>query len=315
LLAQLTDFSLGALDALDRKPDYNLSFLADYSDPHDVDRFLDSLPWVDPWYDSNRVMFVLSALLHEQIWGIDRAPSITAIIAWLDAHQDSSTGFWNPRGSASLHNQMAAAFHFCLFYTFLDRPLPRAERVINSTLILQQEDGLFCYAGGGGSCEDMDAIDLLCRASMSTDYRKHDVLAAIGAAKRGLWKAWNHDGGFCWARRNRFHLTRLVRGLNPALLIRAGRRDFFANLRARAANQKHVLLNPDRLTWCFSGIESMRIPLSSSDPWSTLARLIALALAETTFPDSESAPTFNWCFRHTPGIGYFRSPHNPVKKT
>ncbi len=304
LTHQLTDFALMALQALDGSPRYGLGFLKSFGPSWP--RWLEALDWSDPWMASNRIMFLLDFLLFEQEHhSRDTRDDVTAILDWLDANQDPDTGLWCRGASASRVNQMAATYHFLHFYTYLDRQPHKLERIVDSTLPLQDADGLFTYAGGGGSCEDLDAVDLLCRCTFYTDHRRHDIEAALGRAYEALWRCQNHDGGFCWARRDRLSLRKLRDAVRPHL-IQVSCQEFARNFREKIANQLDVLLRPNALTWAYSGVETMRVGLADADGWSTWFRLLAIAEIELTFPAISGVRKPHWTMRAKPGIGFYR---------
>jgi hypothetical protein len=137
--------------------------------------WLENRDWSRPWYESNNAMFLLYFLSLEAAPGGRAYHAIVEALDWFDATQDPLTGLWGTEMGARLLDGVAGAFHILLFYYFFDRPVPRIERLIDSTLALQNRDGLFSPFGGGGSCEDLDAVDILCNARVRTNYRRRDV--------------------------------------------------------------------------------------------------------------------------------------------
>jgi hypothetical protein len=302
---QQTDFALLALDALGAAPLNELLFVEPYEAEHPA-RWLAHLDWTDPWLASNRIMFMLNFLLHRAARGAVRARArVDEILEWLDAHQDGSNGLWNLGHRVSMVNQMAGAYHFLFFYTYVGRRPRHLRRIIDVCLRIQDTDGLFAYAGGGGSCEDLDAVDLLCRCWSATHHRTRSVRASLRRAHRALWANQNADGGFCWAKRDRLSLRKLLRVVRPSLLA-VSWSELRDNARDKLANQRNVLLHPARLTWAYSGLESLRIPLSASDLWSTWFRLLAIAMIESTMPELAQPHPAPWRLPCRPGLGFFR---------
>jgi hypothetical protein len=115
----------------------------------------------------------------------------------------------------------------------------------------------------------------------------------------------NADGGYCWARRDRFAPSKLLGLARPSLLT-VSWQDFCDNARDKWNNQKAVLLRPASLRWAYSGLESMKIPLSASDLWSTWFRLLGIATIEQTFPDIAKNTSTRWNMRRKPGLGFFQ---------
>lgn len=287
---QFTFFGLAALDALGAQPLYLLTFLQTFLDSNDVVCWLATRDWTDPWLESNSIMFLASFLIQE--WERTGNPiyekATCAIFDWLDDHQNPETGYWDLGQGASLLDAMAGAFHFYFLYFYLGRPVNYAERIIDSTLALQQPDGLFDPRGGGGACIDLDAIDILVKFSMLTDYRATDIKAALTRAFEAILRNQNPDGGFCEAKRPscRKSLKRRVAEL-VAL-------DRLLNRPWQGRPVEYV---------CYSGWDKMRYRVDESDLWSTWFRPLALALISTRYP-GEFIDDINWRFRRTPTLGW-----------
>ncbi len=113
-------------------------FIQPYLGPAAITAWLDGLNWHDPWLESNKVMFLTSFLIH-----CGELEAAHSIFDWLDVHQDLHTGYWGTQHGANLLNAMAGAFHFYFLYLYLQRPFQYLEQIIDSTLSLQQPDGLY----------------------------------------------------------------------------------------------------------------------------------------------------------------------------
>jgi|LGVC01.1.fsa_nt_gb prenyltransferase beta subunit len=304
---QLTDFSIITLRSLGSKYKYQLNFLKDYKDKLYLKKWLDDLHWENPWLVSNNIMFILDCLIYEKkFFNFDNEEYINFIMQWLDNNQDAKTGYWNLGHSVSYHDQMAGAYHFLFFYTYLKKKPNHIEQIIDSTLKIQDFDGLFNYMGGGGSCDDLDAIDLLCRSTFYTNYRKKDIKKALQKSYITLWKNQNNDGGFCWAKRDKISLFKIILSINPRLLFFVSTLDFFSNFKSKIFNQVLVLFFKSRLTWKFSGLDKMNIRYLDSDIFSTWFRLLSIAFIEKTFPDiCDHNFTFDWNMKQDIGLGYY----------
>jgi len=301
---QLTDFSQMALSALNKKPLYKYIFLEKYKNKDYLKGWLYKLDWDNPWLVSNLIMFILNCLIYEN--EKENKEYINFLINWLIKNQNPQNGYWNLGKKSTLHNQMAGAYHFLIFYTYLSKKPNYIERIIDSTLIIQNYDGLFNYAGGGGACDDLDAIDLLCRAKFYTDYRKEDIKKALKKAYFALLKNQNNDGGFCWAKRKSFDLLKILNIIN-AKNFKLPIRDFIKNIKAKIENQFQVIFLRHRLVWYYSGIKKMKISLDKSDIWSTWFRLLSIATIEKTFPEiTRNKKSFNWNMRKKSGLGFYK---------
>jgi hypothetical protein len=291
---QSTFFAVAALDALDTKPMHPLSFVQDIQNKHSADSWMQKQQWNNPWLASNMVMFLLSLSISRTQDDLDPAgvSYAHAMLDWLDEHQDPETGYWNPRGTASLRNAMAGAFHFYFFYYYLGRPIKYVNRIIDSTLSLQAEDGLFGKKLGGGACIDLDAIDILVKLSLLTDYRSSEIYEALQKAFVALWVNQNSDGSFCEAKRPL-----------PA-----------KKWQRKCAERLKLDILLDR-PWGESitsqaGWRKMQYNIQEGDLWSTWFRTLSLALISLRYPKKFLLKD-DWVFVKKPALGWHNE--NAVK--
>lgn len=188
-----------ALDALLASPPPPRNWPSEWLTANGLIQYFESIPWKNPWLDSNRVMFVLSQMCHdvERHHKPELLKLVDVALDWLDKHQSPETGLWQGPHDVSLTNAMAATFHFTFYYGYRNRPLQYVERIIDSCLQLQEPHGLFSGKVVGQTCLDYDALDLLAKASLATDYRSDDVQKAMTRAYDALLGLYNPaDGGF-----------------------------------------------------------------------------------------------------------------------
>lgn len=298
---QMTDFALLALGDIEESPLHPFHFMEDFENDSQLLKWIENLRWTDPWYASNMVMFLTNILLFQEQDTKKSDSRAHLVLDWLDHHQDKQTGLWNMGNNVSLVNQMAAGFHFFFFYTYLGRPIQYWPQIIDSTLAIQDVDGLFNYAGGGGSCEDLDAIDILGRALLYTDYRQKDVHVSLGKAHHALVGYQNPDGGYCWAKRDYLSPVKLLSTILPKTSLKETKH----NICAKLMNQYNVLFHPKSFSWSYSGIEEMHLPLSQSELWSTWFRTLALAIIEVSLKKNPSECSCPWVMRKKPGLGFY----------
>ncbi|MCH8806573.1 MAG: hypothetical protein IH986_10855, partial [Planctomycetes bacterium] len=150
-----------ALDALGAAPRRPLHFIDAWRDDDTVYQLIDRLPWEDPWAASNWVEHIGYFLLNNARLRPADVPiprsrwpaGFRGLMTWLTDRVDPNTGFWGdppfaePRRS---HFLMAGAFHHYLFFYATGTPIPAMEHVIDTTLGLQQPDGLFRPGEPGG---------------------------------------------------------------------------------------------------------------------------------------------------------------------
>ncbi len=65
---------------------------------------------------------------------------------------------------------------------------------------LQNHDGGFDPDGGGGACEDVDAIDILVNVYKRSDYKHADIRHALRRCAAHMLRTQNNDGGFPYER-------------------------------------------------------------------------------------------------------------------
>lgn len=302
---QATDFAQIALSCFNETPSHPYHFLEKYKNRKYLTSWLENLNWDNPWLISNKIMFVLNSFIYEN--EVKNKEYITHILDWLDNNQNQETGYWDINNNTSYFRQMAGAYHYLFFYTYFDRQINFLEKIIDSTLKIQNKDGLFSYSGGGGSCDDLDAIDILCRASFSTNYRKDDIKKALYKSYLYLRENQNRDGGFCWAKRGCVRIGKLKSIFNFNLWKNTSKYDYFESLRGNIQHQVLALFYPRMLVWRYSGLKTMQIPYESSDLFSTWFRLTSIAFIETTYPtivgDKKSV---EWNLRTKSGLGFYK---------
>ena len=302
-LHQNTMFCLSALNALDSKQNYQLSFLEKYKDDEYLITWLKSLNWSNPWLVSNNVMFIMYFLLFELETNNKsvNARYINIIFSYLDSIQDPETGYWGTNQGSSLFNGMAGAFHFYFSYMYCNRHIQYVEKIIDSTLALQHHDGLFSPAGGGGHCEDLDAIDILVKFSQLSSYRKIEVSNSLNRAIHALLANQNLDGGFCYAKLYRYSLSdwkKSIRHLYNEKNIQL--KDKFLLLSIQVGKQA-LLPFIKEYRWNYSSWNLMNCKINESDMWSTWFRLLAIALIDSSDGNGKN---IDWVFRKQAVLGW-----------
>ncbi len=282
-----------ALDALSASPPPLRQWDKDYRTAKGIIHYLESLPWDNPWRDSNPVMFVLSQLCHdaERHEQPELLKIVDTALDWLDEHQSSETGLWKGSHEVSLTNAMAATFHFTFYYGYRNRPLQYVERIIDSCLALQEHHGLFSGNAVGQTCLDYDAIDLIAKASLVTDYRTEDVQKAMTQASSTLLTLYNDlDGGFADCKTMSYPRS----GRKAKLVRRLGLSKLVPPIQVAAKGQYNVC-------WKFLSCQPHH-----SNALSTWFRLLALHLCQQYYwLEDSNHQTFK--FRRLPFLGY----HDP----
>jgi len=302
LSLQSTTLCLSALSALQGINRYPFQYDQRWYDPSGIVQWLRDRDWSNAWMEANTVMFVAILLIREfaQHRTVKAKQVLEKMLEWLDDFQDPCTGYWGTREGASLLNGMAGAYHLYLLYYYLDRPLKYLDKIVDSTLSLQQEDGLFSPRGGGGACEDIDAIDTLVNVYQRITYRRADIVRALMRTLPPLLASQNEDGGFVYARRRRFRLKEWIRLLT---FMKEDHCTFKWRLRLMGVVLKDQL-TPGR------GLRNtewprMTVPVKESDMLGTWFRSLAIAEISQILPELSYA-CLGWTFRDSPGLGWFQ---------
>lgn len=192
----VTNYSLGAVQALDPARIPNLGFARPWLDPLVLEAWLARRDLRDPWQEGNNIVNLGSFLLLLSQHGDpqDRARSAAALdvlFAWHDRLQEPSTGFWGVgQGSDALRllHAMAGSMHnFHLWYA-TGRVLPFQDRAVDYALT--QPPAI------DSACIDVDLVDLLVHGAMMLDHRRGEIDRWLRSLLPRLLAFQNEDGGF-----------------------------------------------------------------------------------------------------------------------
>lgn len=300
---QTTAFTLSALDALGMKTKYNFTFLNAFRGKEKILKFFEKIDWRNPWHESNKIMFLLQFFSYEYIVmkKEDSLDHIHTILDCLDSAQDSKTGLWGTQFKASSFASMAAAYHFLIFYKYFNRKINSSEKISSSVFQLQMRDGLFHPFGGGGACEDLDAIDVIYKTNSGVNAESEESLTrAYGA----LLQNFDKNGGFCWAKRPTFPFLVGLKYFNPSLeLFNIGmikwiiKNNYIGSL---------IPFFKEKKIYKYSNWNLMKYHINLSDSWSTWFRLLSIATIERLLPDLKKHD-IDYKFRRLPSIGWMQS--------
>lgn len=224
------------------------------------------------WHASNKIMFLLFFLIYEQTRkGANNTEFINDIFNHLDYYQNQNTGFW---GNGDLADSMFGAAHIYLFYNYHEREINFQEQIIENTISLQNEFGLFGFKYGG-ACEDYDAIEILCQLQKVIGYQNKKIDVSCDKLYQAILKNQHLDGGFSY---------------------RIDNRDVLRRLKKRYINKKE--------DWRYGDWEKMKAgSFFESDLWSTYFRMLTLAKIHTMKNFSSGSSRYQ--FYTLPGWGYF----------
>jgi hypothetical protein len=200
IACHLTAHALPALDLLGFKPGYPLAFANRFIEPPALSTWLSERDWSDAWLEGNNLLFIGQFLLYlKNVDGVNEAEwAFNQLMNWLDYQVDPETGLWGTNGYCSIPAAVYGGYHQLLLYYYTDREIRSAERLVDTVLKLQHEDGGFHPSGGGGACEDIDAIDILVNLYKKVDHRRPAIRVSLRKALTHILRMQMNDGGFVY---------------------------------------------------------------------------------------------------------------------
>ena len=180
-----TAFAIAALNLLGARPKYEIKIKNQLLSKKEVHLWLKKTPeWgLLLWPGSHRgggVGAIFATL------GEDSYPHkhfFNWYFEWLNQKADPEVGFWRIGWIHKIKNrltkqELGGAIHYYWIYEFLNHPIPYPKKVIDSTLSLQNNLGL--WDEDVSYCIDLDALFSLFRCLNQTDgYRKDDIKSAV----------------------------------------------------------------------------------------------------------------------------------------
>lgn len=196
----LAAHALPSLSLLDARPKYPLIFAHPFTDPNYLQKWLDERDWNNAWLEGNNLLFVGQFLIYlRDIEKLSSAqPALDLYFEWLDKEMDPATGLWGTNGYCTNAVALYGGYHQLLVYYYENHPVRYPERLIDVALSLQHKDGGFNLNGGGGACEDTDAIDILVNMYKRVDYKRPQIRSALRRALHHILKRQMPDGGFVY---------------------------------------------------------------------------------------------------------------------
>jgi hypothetical protein len=193
----VTNYSLGAIDALEPGRQPNLAFAEPWLDPLTLKAWLADRDLRDPWQEGNNIVNLASFLLLMRRDG-DAAlmarvnAALDILYAWHDRLREPTTGFWGV-GQLSdrirlLHAFAGSMHNFHIWY-HEGRPLEGQDKAVDYCLSLPPVID--------SACIDVDAVDVLVHGLQLLDHRRNEIEAWLATMLEALLMFQNGDGGFC----------------------------------------------------------------------------------------------------------------------
>ncbi|MBL7070857.1 MAG: hypothetical protein ISS26_01630 [Candidatus Omnitrophica bacterium] len=302
---QLTCFCLSALEILKASPNYKLSFLKKWPQPSNIYDYLNRIGCFQGKPMTGNMAMFLAIFLTYQYEKCGDELALNFIDTWFHWHertQNKRTGFWGKGVSNKYYFGFQNAFHQLLIYDYWNRPIPNHERIIDSVLLLQDEEGYFAPTPGGWACYDYDAIHILSHAYRTIDHRKNNIENSLKKVFHAIIAKQNSDGGFCQSSEKPSSMTDIFNN-----------RDFFIRNDApylayyRMRNALSILLKGNKTImtkWTVKG----RL-WNESNLWDTWLYCLCLAEIANSIEIEKHLDLKNTNFHKMAGIGYF----NPRK--
>lgn len=196
---------LCALATLGDRPKHRLKMTEQWLGTGNMKKWLGTLNFADYWYASNMMMDAFLFLAHESIHyrAGGAREAIRELLDFCDENTNPKTGY-HDNGLSEVRNAMAGAMHLYPAYFLCQRRPKYPEAVVETTLALQQADGLFGYKSGAGGedCLDYDAVLILTNFYFLAPAYRKKIAQSLQKCRQAVMTCANPDGGFAPHRRN-----------------------------------------------------------------------------------------------------------------
>ena len=187
-----TAYAVGALTLLGAPTKYPLKFKENYDTQEELYDLLENIPWEGIWSASHIPTGIAASFINT---GQADDEWLGWFFDWLDREADPATGYWIRGGArdkdAFAKEEMGGAFHFYFIYAFQGRPLMYPEKIIDATLSLQHDNGL--WDADLPYCIDLDGAYNMILASqqLGDSYRYDDIMASLDRAAAAITSRLN----------------------------------------------------------------------------------------------------------------------------
>ncbi|MDF9801101.1 hypothetical protein OKW21_006364 [Catalinimonas alkaloidigena] len=184
------------------KPHYSIKAVHKFCNLPYLQKWLNDREWKKAWLEGNNILFVGQTLVY--LRDEEKLPQAQAALdlwfEWLDREIDPSTGLWGTNGYCSPFHAMCGGYHQLLVYYYERHPIQYPKQLVDTVLALQHVDGGFSPSGGGGACEDVDAVDILVNLYKINNYKRPHIRNALRKNLKHILSLQNPDGGFPYKR-------------------------------------------------------------------------------------------------------------------
>ena len=191
----VSNYSLGAVQALCPQRPARLDFVLPWLDPLHLKAWLSERDLRDPWQEGNNIVnlgsFLLCLAAQDHVERERVREAMTIMFAWHERLQEPATGFWGvgqrSNATALLHAMAGSMHNFHLWYA-AGRALPFQDRAVDYALSRPPEIH--------SACIDVDLVDLLVHGHRALDHRRADTERWLHALLAQLLDFQQPDGGF-----------------------------------------------------------------------------------------------------------------------
>ena len=217
----LTAHALPVVCMLGGKPHYTLRFAHEYTNTEFLENWLKQRQWEEAWLEGNNLLFVGQFLIYlrDRENCREAQKALDMYFDFLDREVDPDTGLWGSNGFCSKAAALYGGYHQLLAYYYENRKVQYPEKLVDVALGLQHKDGGYNLAGGGGACEDVDAIDILVNMYKSNNYKRPQIRRSLKRVLRSILSKQMPDGGFVYKLNKPFMhmgIERTASGINKS---------------------------------------------------------------------------------------------------
>ena len=190
----VTNYSLGALEALGVEDAFRNSFLQPYLDREYLNLWLAHRDLDDPWLEGNNIVNLASFLfLNRQKQEEESNMALRLLLDWHQREINRGTGFWGNNqedGGEALLHAMCGGVHNYHLYHKLGVVIPGFKKAFD--YCLHRKPNVV------SACIDVDTIDILVHGVLlyNQDASRIEVRNWMTQMLGALLSIQNHDGGF-----------------------------------------------------------------------------------------------------------------------
>ena len=179
-----TAHCVAALELFDAAPALPLNYhMENFGTPEKAVAFLESLGWdTNPWNESHKGAGFYAAMVLACDMPLEWQD---AYFNWLADHVDSATGIGLEgahNGKRPMIHHLAGWFHYLFNHIYAHRPIPNAEKAVDTMIWYYENDLRYCKGHPFGKImgfAEIDWIFILNRASMQSGHRREEAKALI----------------------------------------------------------------------------------------------------------------------------------------